>query len=96
VTDRQILRLIGENVKAARLRANLTQECLAELADVHWQTISYAESGKFPFSVVTFARISQALEISPNRLLDGLPEPDKTQMEKIKKTLARKRKRKGI
>ena len=92
MTDRQILRVIGDNVRRARLRANLTQECLAELADVHWQTISHVENGKFPFSVATFVRISQALEASPNRLLDGLPEPDRTQMEKLKKTLARRRK----
>jgi DNA-binding XRE family transcriptional regulator len=92
VTDRQILRVIGGNVRKARLRADLTQECLAELIDVHWQTISHIENGKFPFSVTTFARISQAIEVSPNRLLDGLPEPDREQMGKIKRTLARKRK----
>jgi DNA-binding XRE family transcriptional regulator len=92
VTDRQILKIIGANVKMARLRANLTQECLAELVGVHWQTISYLESGRFPFSVATFARVCQALEISPNRLLDGMPAPDKNQMEKTKKVLARKRK----
>ena len=92
MTDRQILRVIGENVRKARLHADLTQECLAELIGVHWQTISHIENGKFPFSVATFARISQALETSPNRLLDGLPEPDREQMGKIKRTLARKRK----
>jgi DNA-binding XRE family transcriptional regulator len=92
VTDRQILRLIGANIKAARSRAGLTQECLAELTGVHWQTISYLENGKYPFSVITFAKISQALETSPNRLLEGLPEPDKEQHQEIKVALARKRK----
>jgi DNA-binding XRE family transcriptional regulator len=92
VTDRQLLRIIGANVKAARLRADLTQECVAELVGVHWQTISYIEAGKFPFSVATFARITYALNVSPNRLLDGIPEPDAGRMEKIKKALARKRK----
>jgi DNA-binding XRE family transcriptional regulator len=91
VTNRQILRLIGANVKAARLRADVTQECLAELVEVHWQTISNVEQGKFPFSVATFARISQVLETSPNRLLDGLEEPDKSRMEQIKKMMARRR-----
>ena len=90
-----MLRRIGENVKAARLKANLTQECVAELAGVHWQTVSYIENGKYPFSVITFFNISQALETSPNRLLDGLPEPDLARTEKIKKSLARKRKPKG-
>ncbi|MGO8677898.1 MAG: helix-turn-helix domain-containing protein [Limisphaerales bacterium] len=91
MTDRQLLRLIGQNVRAARHQANLTQECLAELAGVHWQTISNIERGKFPFPVTTFARISQALATSPNRLLDGLAEPDLAHIESVKKALARKR-----
>ncbi|HVU09274.1 MAG TPA: helix-turn-helix transcriptional regulator [Verrucomicrobiae bacterium] len=82
-------------MKAARLRANLTQECLAELAGVHWQTVSYVENGKFPASILTFFKISQALETSPNRLLDGLPEADAKRLERIKKSMARKRKPKS-
>jgi transcriptional regulator with XRE-family HTH domain len=83
--------VIGSNVKSARLKANLTQECLAELIGVHWQTVSYLEGGKFPFSVTTFARISQVLDVSPNRLLEGLPSPDKRKIERVKSILARKR-----
>jgi len=95
VTERQILRRIGENVKTARLKANLTQECLAELAGVHWQTVSYVENGKYLCSIITFFKISQALATSPNRLLEGLPEADNRRLEKIKKSLARKRKPKS-
>ena len=78
-------------MKAARVAANLTQECVAELVGVHWQTISYLEAGKSPFSIVTFARLSQALETSPNRLMDGLPDADRARAERIKKVKARKR-----
>jgi len=92
VTDRQILRLIGGNAKAARLRANITQECLAELVGVHWQTISYLETGKCSVSVTVFVRLCQALDTSPNRLLEGVPQPDLQRMVRIKKALARKRK----
>lgn len=95
MTERQILRRIGENVKTARLKANLTQECLAELAGVHWQTVSYVENGKYLCSIITFFKISQALATSPNRLLEGLPEADNRRLEKIKKSLARKRKPKS-
>lgn len=91
MTNRQILQVIGENVRKARLRANLTQECLAELVGVHWQTISHLEKGKYSFPVTTFSRLSHALDVSPNRLMDGLPEPDRRQMEKTKKVLARRR-----
>ena len=86
-----MLRRIGENVKAARLRLNLTQECLAELAGIHWQTVSYIENGKYLCSVITFFKVSQALETSPNRLFEGLPEVDIERMTKIRQSLARKR-----
>jgi DNA-binding XRE family transcriptional regulator len=94
VTDRQILRVIATNVKQARLSADMTQECLAEIVGVHWQTISYLERGRSPFSVTNFIRICEALDISPNRLVDGLPEPDKKRIARIKKALAPKRKTK--
>jgi DNA-binding XRE family transcriptional regulator len=94
VTDRQILKVIGANVRKARLEANMTQECLAELVGVQWQTISNLENGRHPSLLTKFARISQALDVSPNRLFDGLPEPDRKAMGKIKKALARKRKSK--
>jgi transcriptional regulator with XRE-family HTH domain len=86
-----MLRQIGANARAARLQANLTQECLAELVGVHWQTISHLENGRYPFSVTTFARLSQALGISANRLLEGLPDPNQARMESVKKAMARKR-----
>jgi DNA-binding XRE family transcriptional regulator len=91
VTDKQILRLIGQNVREARLKANMTQECLAELAGVHWKTISNIERGNYPIALTIFARLSQFLEISPNRLLDGLEPPDANRTARIKKALVRKR-----
>ena len=91
MNDREILRVLGRNIRQARLNADLTQECLAELAGVHVQTIGAIEHGNFPFAVTTFARLSQFLESSPNRLLDGLKHPDKERTERIKKALARRR-----
>lgn len=74
------------------MQAGITQACLAELIGVQWQTISYLEKGKYPYPVMRLARLSHALNVSPNFLLDGLPKPDMKEMEKIKKALARKRK----
>ena len=91
MNNREILRVLGRNIRQARLNASLTQECLAELAGVHVQTIGAIEHGNFPFAVTTFARISQFLESSPNRLLDGLEPPDGERTARIKKALARKR-----
>ena len=73
------------------MKANLTQECLAELVGVHWKTIGHIERGSYPVALTTFARLSQFLETSPNRLLDGLGLPDAQRTAHIKKAMARKR-----
>jgi DNA-binding XRE family transcriptional regulator len=91
VTNPQILRTIGQRIREARLKNNLTQECLAELVGVHWKTIGHIERGSYPIALTTFARVSQFLETSPNRLLDGLRLPDPERAARIKKALARKR-----
>ena len=91
VTDKQILRLIGEHIRTARIKAGMTQECLAELAGIHWKTVSNIERGNYPIGLTIFARVSQFLETSPNRLLDGLESPDPKRTTRIKKALARKR-----
>jgi DNA-binding XRE family transcriptional regulator len=91
VTDQQILRLIGQRIREARLRANMTQECLAELAGIHWKTVGHIERGSYPIAVTIFARLSQFLEISPNDILEGLRPPDPKRAYRIKMALARKR-----
>lgn len=91
MTDQQTLRLIGQHVREARLQSNLTQECLAELVGVHWKTIGHIERGTYPVSLTTFARLSQFLEVSPNRLLEGIGSPEPQRTARIKKALARKR-----
>jgi DNA-binding XRE family transcriptional regulator len=95
VKDRDILRLIGRNIREARLKACFTQECLAELVGVHWQTISGIERGRYPFSVTTFVRITQFLNVSSDSLLAGLEAPDPKRREMISKALARRRKPKS-
>ena len=91
MTDKQISRLVGEQVRKARLQANLTQECLAELVGVHWKTIGHIERGTYPIALTTFARLTQFLEVNPNQLLAGMKPPDPQRTARIKKALARKR-----
>ena len=83
--------MIGRHVREARLKANMTQECLAELVGVHWKTVGNIERGNYPIALTTFARLCQFLESSPNRLLDGMEPPDPKRTARIKKALARKR-----
>jgi DNA-binding XRE family transcriptional regulator len=91
VTDQQILRLFGQRVRDARHKADMTQECLAELIGIHWKTVGHIERGTYPIALITFAKLSQHLEISPNRLLEGLKPPDPPRTARIKQALARKR-----
>ena len=78
MTDQQLLRLIGKRVREARVKANMTQECLAELVGVHWKTIGHIERGSYPIAITTFTRLSQFLETSANQLLDGLRHRSRT------------------
>jgi DNA-binding XRE family transcriptional regulator len=92
VRDEQILKLIGENIRSARLEANLTQEGLAEMAGIHWKTIGYIETGKRALGILSFARIVQCLGGGANRFFDGLPPMDAKKKEAALKALVRKRK----
>ena len=93
--DLRYLQVIGCNVQTARRACGLTQECLAELVEIHWKTLGSIERGKYPFSVVTFARLCQHLEIGPEKLFEGIPGPDVRRAGRIKKALARKRRVSG-
>lgn len=91
MSDQYLLRVIGRNVADARLRANLTQECLAELVGIHPKTIGSIERGKYPFAVTTLARLAQHLETSPNRLLEGVSAESDVRATRIRKALPRRR-----
>ncbi len=95
MTDRDILRAVGRRIQAARLAANITQECLAELIGIHWQTISGIERGRYPCSLTTFIRITQHLGVSADSLLDGVQPPDSRRSQTVRRALIRKRKPKA-
>ena len=87
---------LGRNLKRIRTKKGISQGDIVRALKMDRAFVSNIENGKFPFSVATFARVSQALGTSANRLLEGLPEPDVARMTNIKKALARKRKPKGM
>lgn len=66
-----LLRQMGERIAARRKQLRLTQEELAEAADVTPQTISTAELGKKGLRPANIIKISAALDISPDYLLLG-------------------------
>lgn len=84
--------LIGENIRKARTAAHLTQEGLAEMADIHWKTLGYIESGKRDFGVTILTRLALCLDISGERLWDGLETGATKRIRLVAKATARKRK----
>jgi DNA-binding XRE family transcriptional regulator len=91
VNDRELLRAVGRKIRAERFRAGLTQECLAELAGIHWKTMGRIEGGEFAFSIIIFSRLAQHLAVNPAELLGDIGRPDAKRASRIIKALARKR-----
>lgn len=65
------LQEIGKRIIERRKKLNLTQEALAEKADVTTQFVSYAESGKRAMRPENLMKIAAALEVSADYLLTG-------------------------
>ena len=70
-----LLTQIGQRIRKPRERSRLSQEQLAERADVSSQTISTAETGKKRLRVENIIKICEVLEISPDYLLLGEISP---------------------
>lgn len=68
-----MLKLLGARIKALRKAKDVSQERLAELANLHPVFISNVESGKVKASVCTYQSIANALEMSLAELVE-LPE----------------------
>jgi len=69
---REIIRLkLGKKLRENRIRLGLTQEELAELANIDYKYLQKIE-GKNPpaIKIDTIARLSKALKISPKELFN--------------------------
>lgn len=60
---------LGENIAQTRRAQNLSQERLAELADITATNLSHIERGKIKTSIETLVAIANALGVTPNDLL---------------------------
>ena len=64
-------KLLGEAIRRRRLKMGLTQEQLAERADLHWTYISGIERGRRNVSIVNLHHIAVALEVKVRDLVQG-------------------------
>jgi transcriptional regulator with XRE-family HTH domain len=60
---------MGRNVRRQRLAAGLTQERLAELADLAPRTVQKIEAGQLDILATTIRRLQQALKCRYDDLL---------------------------
>lgn len=63
------IRAFGANVRRERVACNLTQEKLAERADLHLRTLQKIEAGEINLLLTTVLRIKHALKCPWVRLL---------------------------
>jgi transcriptional regulator with XRE-family HTH domain len=66
------LKKFGSNVRARRDAKELSQEKLAELADLDRTYISSVERGARNLSILSIVRIAKALKISVAELCDSI------------------------
>lgn len=67
------LKILGHNIRKIReSKANLSQEKLAELADLHRNYIGQLERGEVNVSLLTLQRIAKALDLKTPDLLKGI------------------------
>jgi len=71
--DRQ-LKQIGLNLRSHREVLRMTQEQLAEKADLHDRTLGKIERGELNFSILILIRLCVALSISPDKILNNVPK----------------------
>lgn len=63
---------LGKAVRKKRRLLGLSQEELAERAELHWTYIGGIERGERNVSLLNLVKIARALELTPSRLLSGI------------------------
>jgi transcriptional regulator with XRE-family HTH domain len=70
MNDREIF---ARNLRAERLRLDLSQEALGYRCDLNTSEISRLERSQRDPRLVTIVKLARALGIAPSKLLDGIP-----------------------
>ena len=65
----QVIRIFAENLRAERARKKLTQEQLAEKADITPEYLARIESEKYNPSLVVIVNLALALDVSIEKLI---------------------------
>lgn len=68
--------IFGERVRQRRQELQLSQEALADQADVHWTFVGQVERGRRNLSLHNMLKLAAGLEIDPAELVRGLVPPE--------------------
>ena len=63
----------GKHVRKLRLDRGLSQENLAELADLHRNYVGGVERGERNIAIISIVRLAHALKVKPAKLLERIP-----------------------
>ena len=69
LTDEELRKVLGKNLKLARQSVSLTQDSLAEISGISLNFLKEVEGCRSGVSLVTLVNICRSLEITPNILL---------------------------
>ncbi len=65
----KIIKLFAENLRVERARKNITQEKLAEMANITPEYLARLEKEKYSPSLVVIASLAKALSVSVDTLI---------------------------
>ena len=83
------LKKVGERIRQARKEKHLSQAELAEKVQISASHMSDLENGKTNISLEIFMRITEALQVSADWLLQtNIPEVSKIQMAELESLLS--------
>jgi transcriptional regulator with XRE-family HTH domain len=69
------LQTLGGRIRERRGELGLSQEGLADKAELHWTFVGQVERGRRNLSLHNLLKLAAALEIDPGRLVEGLAPP---------------------
>ena len=70
--SKEALLKLGKNIRQLRIENNLTQEKLAELADLHRTYIGGVERGERNISLLNLLKLAHILKVDLSNLVEGV------------------------
>ncbi len=70
--SREVGQVVGDTIKKLREKQELSQEELAERADIHRTFMSHVECATRNITVYNLVKIAKALKVKPSLLLSDL------------------------